>query len=199
MGGQPVRVSELDRNFKFEVMAHEDARDISACFCCGSCTAGCPIHAVYPEHDPRRIARMINLGMRKKALSSPYIWYCAECGICEQSCPQNVRFFTALKVLRDMAVKEGYLPPLSINEERCSGCGICVALCPNTAVELRTQDGKRVARLAAASCNGCGICGAACPSGAIVVKLFEDEGILAQIKAFMAQKRKRKAKTRIQT
>ena len=187
MGSQPVRVSELERNFKFEVMAHEDAGDIAACFCCGSCTAGCPIHAVYTEHDPRRLARMINLGMKKRALSSPYIWYCAECGICEQSCPQNVRFFTALKVLRALAVKEGYLPPLSINEELCSGCGICVASCPNAALELRAQDGKRVAYLTATLCNGCGICGAACPSEAIVVKLFESERILAQIESFMAQ------------
>ena len=71
MGSQPIRVSELDENFKREVLAHEVARDIAACFACGGCTAGCPMHAAYPEHDPRKIARMINLGMRERVLSSP--------------------------------------------------------------------------------------------------------------------------------
>ena len=73
MLGGPIRASELDPSFKREVMTHEAARDITACFSCGTCTAGCPIHAVYPEHDPRKIARMANLGTRKRALSSPYI------------------------------------------------------------------------------------------------------------------------------
>lgn len=186
MGAKPIRISELDRDFRLEVMAHEAASDITACFCCGTCTAGCPIHAAYPEHDPRKIARMINLGMRERALGSPYIWYCAECGICEQRCPQNVRFFSVIDVLKNMAAKEGYPPPLSIDGDICSGCGICVALCPYTAIELRIQNGKKVAHLVATLCKGCGVCSAACPSGAVSVNLFEDEQILAQIKAFMA-------------
>jgi len=83
MPGQPIRVSDLDTNFSHEVTAEEAAQDITACFCCGTCTAGCPIHEVYPQHDPRKIARMVNLGMREWALSSPYIWYCSDCYICE--------------------------------------------------------------------------------------------------------------------
>jgi heterodisulfide reductase subunit C len=64
MLGKPIRVSELNPNFKLEVITHEAARDITACFSCGTCTAGCPIHEAYPEYDPRRVARMVNLGMR---------------------------------------------------------------------------------------------------------------------------------------
>ena len=118
MCGQPIRVSELDRNFKFEVMAHEAARDITACFCCGSCTAGCPIHEAYAEYDPRKLARMVNLGMRGGVLSSPYIWYCATCHTCEQRCPQNVKFFRVLNVLKNMAAREGYAPPSWVNQTK---------------------------------------------------------------------------------
>ena len=115
---EPVRTAELDPNFKFEVMSHEAACYITACFSCGTCTAGCPIHEIFPEFDPRKIARMVNLGMRERVLSSPYIWYCATCHACEEHCPQNVKFFNVLNVLKNMAAKEGYAPPSWVNQTR---------------------------------------------------------------------------------
>jgi heterodisulfide reductase subunit C len=115
---KPIRVSELDTNFKLEVIAHEAARDITACFSCGTCTAGCPIHEIFPEYDPRKMARMVNLGMRERVLGSPYIWYCATCHTCEQRCPQNVKFFNVLNVLKNMAAKEGYAPPSWVNQTK---------------------------------------------------------------------------------
>jgi len=115
---KPIRVSELDTNFKLEVIAHEAARDITACFSCGTCTAGCPIHEIFPEYDPRKMARMVNLGMRERVLGSPYIWYCATCHTCEQRCPQNVKFFNVLNVLKNMAAKGGYAPPSWVNQTK---------------------------------------------------------------------------------
>lgn len=118
MLGKPIQVSELDPNFKADVIAHEAARDITACFSCGTCTAACPVHEVLPEFDPRKIARMVNLGMRGTVLSSPYIWYCTTCLECEQHCPQNVNFFNVLNVLKNMAAKEGYAPASWVNQTR---------------------------------------------------------------------------------
>ncbi|MBL7197667.1 MAG: 4Fe-4S dicluster domain-containing protein [Candidatus Omnitrophica bacterium] len=105
-----VSVSEFDRNFKSEIMAHPDAQGLAACFSCGTCSAGCPIHDVFPEYNPKKLAKMVRLGMRRQVLSSPYIWYCATCHNCEQRCPQNVKFFNVLNVLKNMAAKEGYAP-----------------------------------------------------------------------------------------
>jgi len=184
MCGQPTRVSELDPNFKFKVAAHEGAQDITACFCCGTCTAGCPFHEVYAdEHDPRKITRMVNLGMTRRAISSPYIWYCSECWLCEQRCPQNVKFSIMWDVLKNMAVEAGYPLPVSVNEDICSGCGICVTVCPYEAIELRMQDQSRVAHLDFTLCRGCGACAAACPSEAISMNLFEHQHIVSQIEA----------------
>ena len=183
MPSQPIRVSEFDRNFKLEVTGRAAACDVTACFSCGTCTAGCPIHAVYPEHDPRKIVRMINFGMKGKTLSTPSIWYCSDCWLCEKCCPQNVKFSSVWEVLKNMAVEEGYPSPVSINEDICSGCGICVVSCPYSAIELQIQNGNKVAYLVTTLCRGCGVCGAACPSGAISVNLFEDGQIFAQIEA----------------
>lgn len=108
--GEYIELAELDPDFKSEVMKHEDAKGLNACFACGTCTAGCPIHEIFPEYDPRKLAKMVKLGMREEVLASPYIWYCTTCHNCEQHCPQNVKFFNILNVLKNMAAKKGYAP-----------------------------------------------------------------------------------------
>jgi len=105
-----VRIADLDPDFKSEVMKHEEAQGLNACFACGTCTAGCPVHEIFPEYSPRKLAKMVKLGMRKEVLSNPHIWYCVTCHTCEQRCPQNVKFFNILNVLKNMAAKEGYAP-----------------------------------------------------------------------------------------
>jgi heterodisulfide reductase subunit A len=74
----------------------------------------------------------------------------------------------------------------SVNEDECSGCGICELLCPFQAIELQPRDGKRVSHVNEAVCKGCGTCGAACPSGAISMHHFTDEQILAQVEALFS-------------
>ena len=115
---KPVSVSELDPNFKSEVMAHPDAQGLNACFSCGACSAGCPIHEVFPEYNPKKLAKMVRLGMRKQVLTSPYIWYCATCHNCVEHCPQNVKFFNILNVLKNMAAKEGYAPSAWVEQTK---------------------------------------------------------------------------------
>jgi len=70
----------------------------------------------------------------------------------------------------------------SVNEDVCSGCGICEVLCPYEAVEIDKQD--KVAKINAALCKGCGTCCAACPSGALELKGFRRKQILSMINAF---------------
>jgi len=115
---EPVSGAEFDRNFRSEVTAHPDARELNVCFSCGTCSAGCPIHEVFPEYNPKKLAKMVGLGMKKQVLSSPYIWYCTTCHNCEQRCPQNVKFFNVLNVLKNMAAKEGYAPPAWIEQTK---------------------------------------------------------------------------------
>ncbi len=84
-------------------------------------------------------------------------------------------------------MRAGYVKPEAItavvNEDKCSGCGVCEPLCPYKAVELQSKDDKKVAHSITALCKGCGTCGAACPSGAITMNHFRDVEIMAQIEA----------------
>jgi heterodisulfide reductase subunit C len=62
-------------------------------------------------YDPRKIIRMILLGMKDKVLSSDIIWLCSMCFTCSFHCPQDVQFVKVMGVLREMAIKEGYVSP----------------------------------------------------------------------------------------
>jgi heterodisulfide reductase subunit A len=76
-----------------------------------------------------------------------------------------------------------------VDEELCSGCKTCLALCPYNAISFVAHNGDRgglstesgVAEVNEALCKGCGTCAAACPAGAITARHFTDRQILAQI------------------
>lgn len=104
-----VMVSSLDPNFKYEVANTPGGANIKSCFACGVCTGGCPVSEIDQEYDPRRIIRMILLGMKERVLSSDLIWLCSMCYTCSFRCPQDVKFTEVMAVLREMAVREGYV------------------------------------------------------------------------------------------
>jgi heterodisulfide reductase subunit A len=70
-----------------------------------------------------------------------------------------------------------------IEEELCSGCHVCIAMCPYTAIHFDAQ--KKVAVLNEALCKGCGTCVAACPSGAAQQNLFRDEQLFAEVEGVL--------------
>ena len=71
-----------------------------------------------------------------------------------------------------------------IQDDLCSGCKTCLALCPFSA--LSYDNDKNIAVVNGALCKGCGTCVAACPSGALQQNLFTDEQIFREIKGVMS-------------
>jgi len=67
----------------------------------------------------------------------------------------------------------------NIAPELCSGCLVCVNVCPFNAVDFDAE--KFVAEVNPALCKGCGLCVASCRSGAIHLKGFDNDQIFAQI------------------
>jgi len=71
-------------------------------------------------------------------------------------------------------------------EEKCAGCGMCVNLCPYSALSLvEKEGGKKVMQVTEAKCKGCGTCGGFCPGGAIWMQHFATPQVVAQIDAFL--------------
>ena len=101
----------LDPNFKLLIAAEPGGENIKKCFSCGTCTAGCPVREVTDRYNPRKIIRMALLGMKKEVLSSQFIWLCCSCYTCFERCPQDVRIPELMNAIKNIAVREGYLPP----------------------------------------------------------------------------------------
>jgi heterodisulfide reductase subunit A len=69
-----------------------------------------------------------------------------------------------------------------VDEDLCSGCSTCIAICPYNAIELdKEKDGKCHAKVIEALCMGCGACVVSCPSGAMQQKGFKDKQIKPMI------------------
>jgi len=68
-----------------------------------------------------------------------------------------------------------------VDDDKCSGCGLCELTCPFKAIRIEETEKGRKAKVIAASCKGCGACGAGCPEKTITMRHFTDEQLLAQI------------------
>jgi heterodisulfide reductase subunit A len=76
---------------------------------------------------------------------------------------------------------EGQVSLPTVNHRLCSGCGLCVSLCPYEARVLDQE--SRVAEVIEALCQGCGVCAMVCPNGATQQRLFQMGQLLAMIDA----------------
>ncbi|MEW5936249.1 MAG: CoB--CoM heterodisulfide reductase iron-sulfur subunit A family protein [Candidatus Thermoplasmatota archaeon] len=85
----------------------------------------------------------------------------------------------AIPILRGMVRGEGIVS--SIDPDRCSGCGLCVGVCPYGAISLE----RGVGVVNVALCKGCGACAAICPSGSARQMGYRDNQILAMLGAAM--------------
>jgi len=68
-----------------------------------------------------------------------------------------------------------------VDDQLCSGCMTCIALCPYTAISFTIKGVSGTALVNEALCKGCGTCVAACPAGAITARHFSDKQIWAEI------------------
>jgi heterodisulfide reductase subunit A len=72
-----------------------------------------------------------------------------------------------------------------VDPDRCSGCGVCLNVCPYGAISLSPSH----AAICAALCRGCGSCAAACPANAIIAGQFTDQELTAEIRGLLDKKR----------
>ena len=91
----------------------------------------------------------------------------------------------AAKVLQLFSLGELEQEPIiaHVNEEVCSGCGLCVTACPYEAVTIHSRWSYAV--VSPALCQGCGACVVICPSKACSVHNFDSAQLLAMVDALL--------------
>ena len=80
-----------------------------------------------------------------------------------------------------------YHDPLvvEVEEELCSGCKLCIPVCPYNAREYDEAAG--IVRVNEVLCEGCGACASACPSGVTQQRNFTDQQIYSMVKAILRE------------
>ncbi|MCJ7704728.1 MAG: 4Fe-4S dicluster domain-containing protein [Desulfobacterales bacterium] len=80
--------------------------NLSLCYQCLKCTAGCP---TAPNMDirPNSLIRMIQMGRKQEVLESSAIWFCVYCQTCGTRCPNEIHIGVLMDALREMAMEEG--------------------------------------------------------------------------------------------
>lgn len=75
-----------------------------------------------------------------------------------------------------------------VNKNFCSGCRICISVCPYGAAAFDKE--AETASVREVLCQGCGTCVASCPSGARTLRQrgFTDREILAEIEAILPRR-----------
>lgn len=92
-----------------ETLKNDCGENVSHCYQCGKCSAGCPI-SFEMDYLPNQIIRMVQLGMEDEVLSSRTIWLCASCLTCTARCPREIDIAEIMDYLRRLAYKKQVVP-----------------------------------------------------------------------------------------
>ncbi len=82
--------------------------DLSKCYQCGKCSAGCPL-AFAMDYTPRQLIRMLQLGLVDEALGSHTPWLCVSCQACYTRCPREINLPRLMEVIRQEARRRGII------------------------------------------------------------------------------------------
>jgi len=69
------------------------------CMICGYCASACPVSGV-DGFDPRKLIRMVNLGLEQEVVDARWPWICTLCGRCEAECPMRVSISRLVRSVR---------------------------------------------------------------------------------------------------
>jgi heterodisulfide reductase subunit C len=100
-----IDLSEMDLNFASEVKMRSGV-DVSLCWHCQTCVNGCPFSEAM-DYAPNAVIRLVQLGLKKAALSNSTIWLCVGCNACSSQCPNAIDVSAVNDTLREIAIEQG--------------------------------------------------------------------------------------------
>ncbi|MDR3570010.1 MAG: 4Fe-4S dicluster domain-containing protein [Syntrophobacteraceae bacterium] len=101
-----IEISEKTIKHEFiEKINQLSAQDISMCFQCGTCGGACPMSARMATL-PRKIMRMLQLGMEERILELETGWECASCHACTVNCPRGIDLARVMEAVRLLVLRK---------------------------------------------------------------------------------------------
>jgi len=156
--------------------------------------------AMRPSPETERLAKLLGIGLSEHGFlteAHPKLRpvesltagiYLAGCGQAPRDIPDTVSQASAAASMVSALFSSEELQhePLiaGVDDDLCSGCGICVSVCPYGARKLNAQKG--VVEVNEVLCEGCGACSSACPSGAAQQHNYTDSQITSMVRAILS-------------
>ncbi|MFC1484629.1 hydrogenase iron-sulfur subunit, partial [Candidatus Neomarinimicrobiota bacterium] len=117
--------------------------------------------------------------------------YFAGCVESPKDVKDSVTQASAAAARTEILLNAGQISVEAITSElydgKCTGCGICVKVCPFNAITGGDAKTKTPVEIIEAACKGCGTCAAECNFDAILMKHFEDAQITAMIDSILEE------------
>jgi heterodisulfide reductase subunit C len=86
---EPIELNETTPDLKETILEKIPAANFDLCLTCGTCTAGCPASELL-DMDPRKLIRMLVLGLDEELAKTDWAWICTMCARCTNACPMEV-------------------------------------------------------------------------------------------------------------
>jgi len=154
--------------------------ELDKCIRCGYCYELCPLFKSFSwESDTPRGKLLLLHGIITGKIKpsndiAEKIFQCFYCENCSDNCSAGVPITEILTDARKDFVDAGFEAEgttAKIDEDLCSACGMCVAVCKEEALSfVEDENGNKKIALDKIKCKGCGLCIATCPSGVISQK-----------------------------
>ncbi|MBW2513117.1 MAG: 4Fe-4S dicluster domain-containing protein, partial [Deltaproteobacteria bacterium] len=95
-----IYLNELDHS---RFRSWELSQDL--CVACGICSSSCPASGI-DRFDPRKLVRMLSLGLEEALVASRWPWICTMCGKCENVCPMEIDIADAVRRIRSLRERD---------------------------------------------------------------------------------------------
>jgi L-lactate dehydrogenase complex protein LldG len=183
-GPKELHVILLDAGRR-ELVKDPISKQVLRCIRCGVCLYECPIYQLTTGYWGYKYMGGIGIPLTAYIAgglenAAPLAFLCTLCGRCKVFCPMEIDIPEIVLKIRKILYKKNLMPfnlraasLAQVNEKLCSGCGICLSVCPFDNLELVVKNGKKVAETDLAACMSCGMCISACPSEAIQSLSFD--------------------------
>ena len=97
---QSIDLNRLDHS-RFKSWCYSQ----NICLTCGLCSSSCPVSGI-DGFDPRKLIRMVALGLDKDVIESRWPWICTMCGKCEHVCPMQIDIADIVRGARGLRDRE---------------------------------------------------------------------------------------------
>lgn len=103
-----AKFKALDAEFTKNASQLLGGQDLTTCFQCTKCSAGCPVSDKV-NIQIHEVMRMLLFGL-KEVLETDMIWLCTTCYTCQERCPQGIDITDILFGLKNIAYQKGMAP-----------------------------------------------------------------------------------------